>query len=201
MIFSDRDLRALIDAGTIKIDPLPNYNQQLGSVSIDLRLGTEFRVFKIGDDTPIDIHDPQQVSNATEAVSLAIDEPFILQPQAFAIAVTHEYVELPDDIVARLEGRSSLGRLGIIVHATASVIDPGWRGNIALELANHGARPIALYPLTRICALTFEKLSSPAEIPYWRKSSAKYVNQRGPEESHISTDEENRVASDEGATS
>lgn len=198
MIFSDKDLKRLLNEGEIKIDPFPDYEQQLGSCSIDLRLGREFRIFKSTDDnTPIDLFNAAQIHEATQEILLEDDQPFILEPQAFAIAVTHEHVELPDNVVARLEGRSSLGRLGIIVHATASVIDPGWRGRIALELANHGARAIALYPKTRICSLTFEALSSPAEIPYWRKRNAKYVNQTGPEESHISSDAENRVSSED----
>lgn len=189
MIYSDRDIRRLLDEGRILIDPAPDLDVQLGSCSLDFRLGKEFRVFAGSVFDPyIDVRNPQQLERITVRHYVEEEGSFILHPNAFAIAATQEYLELPDDIVARLEGRSSLGRLGIIVHATASVIDPGWRGQIALELANHGAVPVALHPGMRICALTFEPLSTPTDQPYWRKAQAKYVDQRGPAASQISDD-------------
>jgi len=115
-------------------------------------------------------------------------EPFILQPGDFVLATTMESFTLPSDLLARLEGRSSLGRLGIVVHSTASVFDPGWNGVAVLELGNLGRMPVALYPGMRICALTFEELKHPATIPYDRKKSAKYSHQSAPEPSKISDD-------------
>lgn len=189
MIFSDRDIKRLLAEGRIKVTPEPDLNTQLGSCSLDLRLGPEFRVFEGGVFDPyIDVRKPDQVNSITNEHVVDDGRAFILHPNAFAIASTVEHLELPDDIVARLEGRSSLGRLGIIVHATASIIDPGWRGRIALELANHGAVPVALHPGMRICALTFEPLSTPSDNPYWRKERAKYVDQSGPAASRVADD-------------
>lgn len=103
--------------------------------------------------------------------------------------MTIERLELPDDLVGRIDGRSSLGRLGLIIHGTASTFEPGWKGNPTLELSNIGRMPIALYPGMRICSFTFEMLSSPAEVPYDKKMSAKYMNQDGPLPSKIIDDD------------
>ncbi len=108
-----------------------------------------------------------------------------MQPGDFVLAITLERITIPSDLVGRLEGRSSLGRLGIVVHSTASVFDPGWDGQAVLELGNLGRIAVALYPGMRICAMTFEQMSSPAEVPYNRKKSAKYQIQKGPGESKI----------------
>ena len=116
------------------------------------------------------------------------NEPFILQPGDFVLATTMESFTLPPDILARLEGRSSLGRLGIVVHSTASVFDPGWNGVAVLELGNLGRMPVALYPGMRICALTFEELKHPSLVPYNKKKAAKYVRQTAPVASRISDD-------------
>ena len=113
------------------------------------------------------------------------DESFILQPGDFVLATSIESLTLPNNLLARLEGRSSLGRLGIVVHSTASVFDPGWEGVVVMELGNLGRMPVALYPGMRVCALTFEELSSNAEVPYNKKKSAKYVGQKTPEASKI----------------
>lgn len=114
------------------------------------------------------------------------NEPFIMQPGEFVLASTLENIELPDDLLARLEGRSSLGRLGIAIHSTAAIFDPGWRGKVVMELGNFGKMPVALYPGMRICSLTFEKLTSPAEVPYYKKKGAKYIDQKEPTPSKIS---------------
>jgi len=190
MIFSDRDLKRLLADGSIVVDPPPNLDLQLGSCSLDLRLSGEFSLFEYDKYPYIDIRDPEQARLTTRQIQVANDQAFILHPGSFVLALTIERVELADDIAGRLEGRSSLGRLGIIVHATASVIDPGWRGRIVLELANHGLLPVALYPGIRVCSLTFEPLSSPAERPYWRKAAAKYANQSGLIPSRIADDPE-----------
>ncbi len=189
MIYSDRDIKRLIEEGVIKVEPPPQFDLQLGSCSLDLRLSNEFSLFEYIRYPFIDIRNPNQ-SQHTRLVHVSEDEPFILHPGSFVLAVTIERLELPDDIVARLEGRSSLGRLGIIVHATASVIDPGWRGRVVLELANHGLMPVALYPGVRVCSVTFEQLTTPVDKPYWRKAQAKYANQEGLIPSRIADDPE-----------
>ena len=190
MIYSDRDIKRLLSEGVIGVIPAPNLEVQLGSCSLDLRLSGEFSLFEYNKHPYIDIRDPDQAQHTTRQIQVADDEAFVLHPGSFVLAVTIERVELPDDIVGRLEGRSSLGRLGIIVHATASVIDPGWRGRVVLELANHGALPVALYPGMRICSITFEPLSTPSDRPYWRKAAAKYADQAGLIPSRIADDPE-----------
>ncbi|MHB8625630.1 MAG: dCTP deaminase [Aggregatilineales bacterium] len=193
MIFSDHDIKGLLADGTIRIDPPPNLDVQLGSCSLDLRLSNEFSLFEYNKYPFIDIRDADQSRHTTREIRVEDDQAFVLHPGSFVLAVTIERVELPDHIVARLEGRSSLGRLGIIVHATASIIDPGWRGRVVLELANHGLMPVALYPGIRVCSLTFEPLSTPADRPYWRKAQAKYVDQSGLIPSRIADDPEVHV--------
>lgn len=189
MIYSDRDIKRLLAEGQIKVEPAPNLSTQLGSCSLDLCLSNEFSVFDYNKHAFVDVRDPQQSRDIMKEVTVEGDQPFILHPQSFVLAITLEHVELPDNVVARLEGRSSLGRLGIIVHATASVIDPGWRGRIVLELANHGQMPVALYPGMRVCSVTFEPLSSPVDMPYWKKAEAKYKNQQSPLASKIADDQ------------
>lgn len=188
MLYSDRDIRVLLDTGDIKIFPAPDLTAQLGSCSLDLRLGHEFSVFDYSRIPYIDTRDRSQAHQVTKQIKVEEDQHFILQPGAFVLAVTLETVELNDNVVARLEGRSSLGRLGIVVHATASIIDPGWRGRIVLELGNHGTMPVALYPQMRICSLTFESLSSRVLVPYGDKSNAKYISQNSPLSSRIADD-------------
>jgi dCTP deaminase len=188
MIFSDRDIRRLLGEGRIIVDPAPDLATQLGSCSLDLRLSNEFSVFEYNRHPFIDVRDGKASRDVMKPVTVDMEQPFVLHPGSFVLAITLERVELPDDIVARLEGRSSLGRLGIIVHATASVIDPGWRGRIVLELANHGQMPVALYPGMRVCSVTFEPLSTPVDMPYWKKAEAKYKNQDSAQGSRISDD-------------
>lgn len=186
MILSDRDIKKALSTGRIKISPEPNLATQLGSCSVDLRLGRQFRIFDHSKYAYIDPKNAALASNMMKDVSVKPNEPFMLQPGDFVLATTMESLALPDDLLARLEGRSSLGRLGIVVHSTASVFDPGWRGVIVMELGNLGRMPVALYPGMRICALTFEELTSPAQTPYYKKKSAKYVGQKKPEASRIS---------------
>ena len=113
-------------------------------------------------------------------VKIKDGEPFILQPGDFVLATTMESIKLPNDLVGRLEGRSSLGRLGTVVHSTASIFDQGWHGKVVMELGNMGRMPVALYPGMRICSMTFEELSSPALVPYSQKKTAKYIGQHTP---------------------
>jgi dCTP deaminase len=188
MVLSDRDIKKYLKGGLIAIDPSPDLENQLGSCSIDLRLGNSFRIFEHSKFPYIDPFDRKFSENTTKVIEVADNEPFILHPQDFVLAVTKESFTLPDDLLARLEGRSSLGRLGIVVHSTASIFEPGWKGKVVMELGNLGRMPVALYPGMKVCALTFETLSSKAEVPYYKKKSAKYINQDSPLNSRIHTD-------------
>lgn len=175
MILSDRDIKKAIKDGRIKITPKPDYKVQLDACMIDLHLGNHFRVFKHSSYPYIDLKGPVDTEKLMKEIVIAKNDPFIMQPGDFALVTTVETLQISDDLVARVEGRSSLGRLGIIVHGTASVFHPGWNGKPTLELGNLGVMPVALYPGMRICAFTFEELSSPAEIPYNKKKSNKYA--------------------------
>lgn len=188
MVLSDRDIKKSLKSGRIKITPSPDLQKQLSSCSIDLRLGSTFRVF---DHSRIAFIDPLRKKvgdEVTKEVKVKKGEKFIIQPGDFVLGMTVEYVQIPDDLTGRLEGRSSIGRLGVVIHSTAANIECGFRGHIALELANMGKMPVALYPGMRICSVSFEELSSPAEIPYYKKKNAKYVNQKNPSESKIYQD-------------
>lgn len=184
MILSDRDIKKAIQEGKIKIIPKIDYQTQLGSCSVDLRLGNVFRVFNHSKCAYIDPR--EKIKNFTKKVVVKKNEPFIMQPGEFVLASTLESLELSDDLLARLEGRSSLGRLGIAIHSTAAVFDPGWKGKVVIELGNFGKMPVALYPGMRICSLTFERLTSPAEVPYDKKKGAKYIGQKEPLPSKLS---------------
>ena len=161
-VLSDGTIRRLVEDGRIKIDPWDEALVQ--PASVDLRLGDSFRVFHNHRVTAIDLRDPP--SDLTEQVIVDEDEPFVIHPGEFALGRTMEWVELPDDIVARIEGKSSLGRLGLIVHATAGFCDPGWKGTLTLELANLTRVPILLYHGLAIAQLSFMALDVPAERPY-----------------------------------
>jgi dCTP deaminase len=184
MVLSDRDIKKALKTGKIKITPAPDLDMQLGSCSLDLQLGNAFRIFESGKHAVIDPH-KNAASEFTREVVVEGGSAFIMQPGDFVLATTVENIEVPDDLLGSLEGRSSIGRLGIIIHSTAASVDPGMRGHITLELANMGKLPVALYPGMRICSISFEQLSSPAEVPYYKKKSAKYVGQVGPGESRI----------------
>lgn len=185
MVLSDKDLKKALKSGRIKISPFPDLKTQLGSCSIDLRLGNIFRVFESSKNAYIDPGKKDYSNEITRVVRLKKGEQFVIQPGDFVLASTLETIALAPNLLGRLEGRSSLGRLGIVVHSTASIFDPGWDGKAVLELGNLGRMAVYLTPGMRICAMTFEELSSPAEIPYNKKKGAKYVLQDGPEESKI----------------
>lgn len=186
MVLSDRDIKKYLKSGKIRIHPKPDLSSQLGSVSIDFRLGFDFRVFNHSRFPFIDSFDRDLSEDITKAVTVGKGDPFILQPGDFVLATTIESFELPNNLLARLEGRSSLGRLGIIVHSTASIFEPGWKGKVVMEMGNMGRMPVVLYPGMRICALTFEELTTQVDVPYSKKKSAKYVNQNSPIPSKIS---------------
>lgn len=186
MILSDRDIKKALKAGRIRVTPKPDLRVQLGSCSVDLRLGRQFRVFNHSKLAYIDPNQTVPVKDMMREVVVKSGEPFILQPGDFVLATTIENITLPDNLIGRLEGRSSLGRLGIVVHSTASIFDPGWSGVVVMELGNLGRMPVALYPGMRICSMTFEELTSAADVPYTKKKSAKYVGQTTPLPSKIS---------------
>lgn len=186
MILSDRDIKKALADRRINITPNIDLKTQMGSCSVDLRLGKQFRIFNHSKFAYIDPNNPKLATDMMAEVKLKAGEPRILQPGDFVLATTMEKVTLPDDLVGRLEGRSSLGRLGIVVHSTASIFDPGWSGMVVMELGNLGRMPVALYPGMRICSMTFEELSSPAQVPYTKKKAAKYVGQKTPLASKIS---------------
>src|SRR5690349_15501801 len=153
MILSDRDIKAAIKAKRIVIKPKPDYEVQLGTSSLDLRLGYHFRIFKHRRFPFIDPTKPETLQDMTEEVKISAKEPYVIQPHEFVLASILEWVELPDDMSARIDGRSSLGRLGLIIHSTAGHIDAGFKGSITMELTNIGNSPIILYPKMRICQL------------------------------------------------
>ena len=183
MILSDRDIRAAVAAGRIELDPFDEVNIQPSS--IDLHVDRYFRTFHNHRYPFIDVKRPME--ELTELVDVKEDEPFILHPGEFVLGSTYEVVTLPDDVAARLEGKSSLGRLGLLTHSTAGFIDPGFSGHVTLELANVANLPIKLWPGMKIGQLCFFRLSSPAEHPYGSaKYGSRYQGQRGPTPSRSS---------------
>lgn len=185
MILSDRDIKIALKRGDIIVRPKPNLVVQLGSSSLDLRLGYKFLIFKHRRFPYIDPSDPNTTHNMTEEVTISQKEPYVIQPGEFVLASILEWVELSPHISARIDGRSSLGRLGLVIHSTAGHIDAGFQGSITMEVSNIGMMPIVLYPKMRICQLVFEPLSSPAERPYTKKPGAKYHGQKVAKESEI----------------
>lgn len=174
---SDRDIRASIEAGLIGLDPL-----EMGLLqpsSIDVRLDRFFRLF---DNHKYAFIDPaEQQDELTRLIEVDPKEAFILHPGEFVLGSTYEFVTLPDDVAARLEGKSSLGRLGLLTHSTAGFVDPGFKGHVTLELSNVATLPIKLWPGMKIGQLCFFKLTSPSEHPYGsEKYSSRYQGQRGP---------------------
>jgi dCTP deaminase len=177
VLLSDRDIRAEITAGRVAVDPFDEAMIQPSSV--DVRLDKFFRVFENHKYSVID-PSTEQAELTREVISEG-DEPFILHPGEFVLASTYEVITLPDDIAGRLEGKSSLGRLGLLTHSTAGFIDPGFSGHITLELSNVANLPVKLFPGMKIGQLCLIKLSSPAEHPYGsEKYGSRYQGQRGP---------------------
>ena len=177
MLLSDRDIREQLESGRVGLDPL-----DLGMIqpsSIDVRLDKYFRLF---DNHKYPFIDPREDQDElTRLVEIQDGEPFILHPGEFVLGSTYELVTLPDDIAARLEGKSSLGRLGLLTHSTAGFIDPGFSGHVTLELSNVATLPIKLWPGMKIGQLCMFRLSSPAEHPYGSTAAgSRYQGQRGP---------------------
>lgn len=193
MRLCDRDIEAYLDRGKLEITPRPPV-ERISGATVDIRLGNQFRVFNGHTAAYIDLSGPKdEVSAALERVMsdeiiLNEGEAFFLHPGELALAVTLESVSIPDDIVGWLDGRSSLARLGLMVHVTAHRIDPGWHGKIVLEFYNSGKLPLALRPGMVIGALSFEPLSGSAARPYNRRDGAKYKDQQGADASRIDKD-------------
>ena len=183
VLLSDRDIRAELDSQRIVLDPYEP--AMIQPSSIDVRLDRYFRLF---DNHKYPVIDPaQDQPELTRLVEVEGDEPFILHPGEFVLGSTYEGVTLPDDVAARLEGKSSLGRLGLLTHSTAGFIDPGFTGHVTLELSNVATLPIMLWPGMRIGQMCFFRLSSPAEHPYGTGASgSRYQGQRGPTPSRSS---------------
>jgi len=177
VILSDRTIREQLDAGRIIIEPLDPAGLQPSSV--DLRLDRWFRVFRNHTMSHIDVK--ENLEELTQLVEVADDEAFILHPGEFVLGSTLERVAVPDDLVARLEGKSSLGRLGLLIHSTAGFVDAGFDGQLTLELSNVANLPITLYPGMKIGQISFQQMTTPAAVPYGSGAlGSKYKHQRGP---------------------
>jgi dCTP deaminase len=177
VLLSDRDIRAELEAGRVVVDPFDG--DMIQPSSVDVRIDRSFRLF---DNHKYPVIDPaQEQPDLTRLVEVEPDDPFVLHPGEFVLASTFEAVTLPADIAARLEGKSSLGRLGLLTHSTAGFIDPGFSGHVTLELSNVATLPITLWPGMKIGQLCFFRLSSPAEHPYGSsRYGSRYQGQRGP---------------------
>jgi len=189
MILSDQDIRARLRDGDLAIEPLADPDLQIQPASVDLRLGHTFVVYRLPHVPCIDPRDPSTVDQYTERIEIPEGDAFIMQPGEFALGSTMERVRVPPDLVARVEGRSSIGRLAIVVHATAGFIDPGFEGQITLELGNLGRCAVKLYPGMRLSQIVFHQMTSPALRPYGKDRKSKYQAQMGPVLSRISSDQ------------
>ncbi|WP_211311837.1 dCTP deaminase [Halarchaeum salinum] len=190
MILSDADLLDRMEAGDLVVEPLDDPELQIQPASIDVRLGKQFLEFQHANIPCIHPTDETEVEDYVTETVVDEDGEFILHPGDFVLGTTKERVEIPPDLVAQVEGRSSLGRLAIVVHATAGFVDPGFRGKITLELSNLGTAPVALTPDMRISQIVFTELSSPAKRPYGAERGSKYQDQNGPQASRIQGDVE-----------
>jgi len=193
MRLCDRDILKAFKDGYISVDPQPPEDAVSG-VSVDLRLGGRFRTFSTHATPYIDLSGTREDVDAaiekvmSDELTIADGDEFFLHPGELALGITYESVTLPDDIVGWLDGRSSLARLGLMVHVTAHRIDPGWSGNIVLEFFNSGRLPLALRPGMSIGAISFDQMSGAADKPYRKRADAKYRDQSGPVASRISGD-------------
>jgi dCTP deaminase len=177
MILSDRSIREELEAGRLVIDPRDD--RAIQPSSVDLRVDRFFRVFR-NDTTPF-IDPKQSQEDLTELVEVRDDRAFILHPGEFVLGSTLERVILPDDLVARLDGKSSLGRMGLLIHSTAGWVDPGWDGHLTLEFSNVANLPIAIYPGMKIGQISFLRMTTEADTPYGSEATkSKYQGQRGP---------------------
>ena len=192
-VLSDKDIRELIDnknAVEVKEGPEVDLDLQLGPSSLDLRLGYEFGVLKTRKVKAIDTQSMKDYSEIKESRRATPEEGMVVHPGEFLLGTTLEALNVPSNLVARIEGRSSYARLGLIPHAAAGFVDPGFEGQITLEIQNLGNVPITIYPEDRICQVVFETMTSEAENPYGEKTDSKYMGQEGATGSRL--DEEDR---------
>ena len=190
MILSDADILRRLEEGDLVVEPLDDPDIQIQPASVDLRLGREFLEFQHANIPCIHPNSENEVDEYVEETVVDEGDEFILHPGDFVLGTTYERVAIPDDLIAHVEGRSSLGRLAIVVHATAGLADPGFQGHITLELSNLGTAPVALTPGMRISQLTFTELKTPADRPYGEERGSKYQDQSGPQASKIQGDRE-----------
>jgi dCTP deaminase len=190
MILSDADILRRLDEGDLVIEPLSDPEIQVQPASVDLRLGREFLEFQHANIPCIHPNSEQEVDEYVDETHVEEGGEYILHPGDFVLGTTVERVGIPDDLIAHVEGRSSLGRLAIVVHATAGLCDPGYEGQITLELSNLGTAPVALTPGMRISQLTFTELKTAAQRPYGEERGSKYQGQTGPQASKIQGDHE-----------
>lgn len=182
-VLSDHTIKKALAANTLTIDPLDP--DAIQPASVDLRLDSVFRIFRVTSRPYVDVHQPME--DLTELVEIQSEEPFIIHPGTFCLGSTVETIGVPNDLVARVDGKSSLGRLGLLVHATAGYVDPGWNGKLTLELSNQSQMPIALYYGMRIAQISFLTLTTPVDRPYGSPElGSKYQGQTGPTPSRIS---------------
>jgi len=190
MILSDADILGRLEEGDLVIDPLDEPDLQVQPASVDLRLGREFLEFQRTNISCIHPDSEREVEEYVEETVVDPDDEFVLHPGDFVLGTTRERVEVPPDLIAHVQGRSSLGRLAIVIHATAGIVDPGYRGQITLELSNLGTAPVALTPGMRISQVIFTELTSRAQRPYGVERGSKYQDQSGPQASLIEFDDE-----------
>jgi dCTP deaminase len=190
MILSDTNILDRLAEGDLVIEPLEDVDLQVQPASVDLRLGREFLEFQHANIPCIHPNSEQEVAEYVDETHVEEGDEFILHPGDFVLGTTVERVEIPADLIAHVEGRSSLGRLAIVVHATAGLCDPGYQGQITLELSNLGTAPVALTPGMRISQLTFTELKTAADRPYGEERGSKYQDQSGPQASKIQGDDE-----------
>lgn len=183
MILPDHEIRKLMKDGKLVIEPLANPEEQIRSAGVDLRLGNEFKLFKASAIPFIDTRGSPE--KYTESVIVEDGNPFVIHPGDFVLGSIKEYIRMPDHLMGSVDGRSSLGRLGIVIHATSSSINPGWEGSFVLEIANISRMPVKLYPGQRIAKLTLHMLSSPPERSYANRTDTKYQGQKGVGETRI----------------
>jgi dCTP deaminase len=193
MVLSDRTIREQIGAGRIVIRPFDL--KDLQPASVDLHLDRRVLVFRNNQDPYIDLRKP--MAQLTEPIDIPDDKPFILHPGEFILGSTLEHIEIPPDIVARLEGKSSLGRIGLLIHSTAGYVDPGWKGHLTLELTNVSRLPVTLYYGMRIGQISFLQMTTPVERPYGSKElGSRYQGQTDPTASRAHLDFDRHITRD-----
>jgi len=190
VILSDRDILDRFAEGDLVVEPLDDVDLQVQPASVDVRLGRRFLELERANVPCIHPHREEEVEDYVTETVVEDGDEFVLHPGDFVLGTTKERVEVPPDLIAHVQGRSSLGRLAVVVHATAGVVDPGFHGRITLELSNLGKVPVALTPDMRISQLVFTELTSPADRPYGAERGSKYQNQAGPQASRIKGDRE-----------